>query len=109
MLPDMGRTQEYDLILNQPTDKDGHVAEIQAGSVDWASSDPAVAEIFEDENDEKKATVKARGVGSYTISASADADLGDGVKMITGQDTGKVVAGEAVNVGFTAGPVREQV
>lgn len=73
----------------------------------YKSSDESVASVVP-ASDGMSALVVAQGVGTYTVSVSADADLGDGVKLIVGQDSGEVILGEAVSVGFTVGSVEEQ-
>ena len=67
------------------------------GDVTWASSDDATATVLVDGADSMAAVVSATGpVGQAQITATADADLGAGVReLITIMDV-SVVAGEAV-------------
>ena len=77
-------------------DASNNPAEVD-GDVEWASSDTSVASVQIDPDDTTKALVVGHAkIGSAQISATADADLGEGVReLITLMDVG-VVAGEAV-------------
>ena len=68
------------------------------GAVTWGSSDSTVVSVTVDSTDSTKATVGAVGpVGQVQVTASADADLGQGVRtLVTPMDV-TVVAGEAVS------------
>jgi hypothetical protein len=67
------------------------------GVVTWASSNEEIASVDVDQTDTSNAVVVAAGtIGLAQISATADADLGEGVReLITLMDV-EVVAGEAV-------------
>lgn len=103
--PTITTTQQFRLTPNI-TDSRGKPAPVDGVPV-WAGSNEAVALVVPDANG-LSALVVAQGVGDYSISMSADADLGVGVTTITGQDTGTVTQGAAVAIGFTVGPVEEQ-
>lgn len=73
----------------------------------YASSNEAAASVVA-APDGLSATVVAHGVGDYTVSMNADADLGPGIRTIVAQDTGSVTLGEAATASFNVGPVVEQ-
>jgi hypothetical protein len=77
-------------------DAGGNAAAVD-GEVDWASSNEAIATVAVDADDSTKVIVAAGGtLGQVQITATADADLGAGVRsLITVADI-EVVAGEAV-------------
>lgn len=102
--PTMTATQQFTITPNV-TDRKGHPADVQDPV--YQSSNEAVATVVASP-DGKSAAVIAQGPGNYTISFLADGDLGEGVKTISGSDSGTVTLGEAVNVGLPAGPVTEQ-
>jgi nitrogenase molybdenum-iron protein alpha/beta subunit len=76
------------------------------GDVAWSTSDATIARVVADTGDTTNASVEAQGkVGQCQVTASADADLGTGVReLITLMDL-TVVAGEAV--AGTISPVGE--
>ena len=81
----------------------GNPAKID-GAPAWAVSDPAILSIAPDPDDAKKAVVIAAGpIGTAQVSVSVDADLGPGVRTLTGTLDIEVQAAEAVNVGIVAG------
>lgn len=105
--PTMTVTQQFTLTLN-PTDKKGKPAPVDpTDPPTWGSSNDAVAQVVP-AADGLSALVVAQGVGDYTISVSADADLSANISLIIGSDTGTVTAGQATSVGLVAGPVEEQ-
>lgn len=72
------------------------------GKPAWTVSNPEILDLSVSE-DGLTATVTAKGpVGSCQLNVTADADLGEGVKSIVGQQQVDVVAGEAavVNISF---------
>jgi|SRR5215831_16476728 len=77
-------------------DAGGNPARVD-GEVEWASSDPAVVTIQPDTQDTSKCGIASTdNVGTAQVTATADADLGSGVReLITILDV-TVVAGEAV-------------
>lgn len=71
-----------------PTNRRGQPAKVQEGSVEYSSPDPSVV-VEEDPTDETKfkVTTSADEITeskTVDVSVSADADLGDGIKTITG-------------------------
>jgi hypothetical protein len=68
------------------------------GDVTWESSDNAIAMVIPNTDDSFEATVRpGTEIGQVQISATADADLGEGVReLITLMDV-SVVSGEAVS------------
>lgn len=91
-----------------PTNSLGNTAQVEAGTVDYSSSDPAIAEVVEDPADETKFTVVAKGAGVATITFTADADLGEGVVTISGELGVDVHEAGATRFGLTLGEVTEQ-
>jgi hypothetical protein len=77
-------------------DAGGNAAQVD-GDVEWASSDTSVVTVQVDADDTTQAVIATRDkIGSAQITATADADLGEGVReLITLFDVG-AVAGEAV-------------
>lgn len=77
-------------------DAKGNPAAID-GLVSWASSDPSVATVDTDPTDSTIVTVTPVGpVGQVQITATADADLGAGVKSLVTTADVTIAAGEAV-------------
>ena len=106
-------TQQTSITFGQPLDKKGKPAKVQPGSVTFSIDQPDAATVTQDANDPFTATVVAGNPtadGSpATITISADADLGEGVKTITGLEPLIVTSGEAVGFGnATIGPITEQ-
>ena len=68
------------------------------GDVAWASSDDTIAAVFVSSTDSQDAVIRTIGpVGQVQITATADADLGAGVRnIITPMDV-TIVAGEAMS------------
>lgn len=78
------------------TDKHGNPAQVD-GEVTWDSSNPDTVDVVVDTNDSTIATVRAQGaVGNVQVTATADADLGEGTREIVTTMDVTVVAGEAV-------------
>jgi hypothetical protein len=76
-------------------DAAGNPAEID-DEVEWAVSDEAIATIEVDPQDSSVVTVTPEGLGIAQVTATVDADLGDGVReLITIADI-EIVAGEAM-------------
>ena len=68
-----------------PTDTEGEIV--------WQSSNPAIATVAADEEDDTKAVITAGPVaGSVVVSATADADLGEGVSPVSASLPVEVVA-----------------
>jgi hypothetical protein len=78
-------------------DAAGNPAKID-GEVAWASSDDTLAAVFVSSNDSTEAIIRPIGpIGQVQITATADADLGAGVRnLVTPMDI-TIVAGEAMS------------
>ena len=98
-------SQEVDLAI-QPLDKRGKPAQVD-GTPAWSSSDAAKATVAP-AADGLSCVAKALDNGTVQISVSADADLGDGVRTLTGTLDLEIVSGEAVTLSVIAGAPREQ-
>ncbi len=81
--------------------KKGHDAKVD-GTPTWSVSNPAVLGLAVGA-DGLSATVTAAGLGDCQVSMSADADLGPGVRPITGTLDVTVVAAEADTAEIVAG------
>lgn len=80
----------------------GNPAEVQDPK--FSSSDESIITVVADPNDPTSAVVTAVGpLGSAQVSATADADLGEGVTEITAVDTVEVKAAQATTLGLTFG------
>jgi hypothetical protein len=77
-------------------DSKGNPAQVD-GNVTWDTSDPNLATVDTNAGDSTQAVVTPLGsVGQVQITATADADLGSGVReLITTMDV-EIVAGEAI-------------
>lgn len=78
-------------------DAKGHPATVD-GEVEWSSSDESIVHVEVDPADSTRATVVGVGdnVGIAQVTATADADLGQGVRQILTTSDVEVVAGEAI-------------
>lgn len=86
-----GRAKTVSLVIN---DKMGNAAKVD-GVPSWSSSDEAVVTVTP-EADGMSATIVSLGAtGTAQVSVSADADLGEGVRTLTGSAMIDVIAGEA--------------
>lgn len=92
----------------QTVNKKGRPAPIQTGSIEYSSSNEAVATVTEDPNDETKFAIKAVGAGTTQINYSADADLGEGVVPISGFTDVEVTPAQATGFNVTFGEPQEQ-
>lgn len=97
---DMAYTLAVDMQVHAQVsyvDAGGNPAKVD-GDVRWNSSDDSIATVTVDSADSAKALVRTAGkVGQVQITATADADLGEGVRpLVTPMDV-EVVAGEAVS------------
>jgi hypothetical protein len=86
--------------------KRGKPAQVDGVPV-WSSSDPAKVEAVASD-DGLSCVAKALNNGTVQIGVSADADLGDGVRTLTGTFDLEIVSGEAVTLCVIAGAPREQ-
>jgi hypothetical protein len=77
-------------------DSKGNPAQVD-GDVSWDTSDASIATVESNAGDSTQATVTPVGpIGQVQITATADADLGSGVReIITTMDV-DIVAGEAI-------------
>jgi hypothetical protein len=77
-------------------DSKGNPAEVDS-DVTWDTSDPEIATVEIDTGDSTMAKVVPSGkVGQVQVTATADADLGEGVReLVTTMDV-EIIAGEAV-------------
>lgn len=86
------------------TDAEGNPATVQ-GAPTWESSDTNVATVTpaDDGLSAVISSVEGGALGSATVTVRADADLGDGVKEITGEILVDVIASDATGVVLTPG------
>jgi hypothetical protein len=82
------------------TDREGNPAQVQ--NVTWATSDPTVITI-EPASDNLSAVAVSHRVGEATILVQADADLGEGVKTLSGSHSISVQAGQAASITVVPG------
>lgn len=68
-------------------DDKGKKRNVEKGTVEWESSDPTVATVEEDPENEFQGKVTTLAAGTTEIRYKADADVGEGVEHITGFDT----------------------
>jgi hypothetical protein len=102
-------TQMVSGTIGQPVDAKGYSAAVQTGSVVFTSSDETVATVAQDPTNEYGFTVTAQKPGVAQITATADADLGEGVSNITGFFGVEVTGGAAIGFGNpTFGNITEQ-
>jgi len=87
-------------------DADGNPAKVD-GAVAWSSSDAAVGSVLVDTTDSTRAWVDSLAVGDYQINATADADLGSGVRELVTFFAVTAVGAEAV--AGTISPVGEPI
>jgi hypothetical protein len=98
-------TQKFSISV-QPVDAKGNPAVVD-GAATFESSNPAAIEVTP--TGDLTADVRAVGVvGSGQVSVSVDADLGEGVRTISGVLDVEVQPGEAVALTINTGPVEEQ-
>ncbi len=108
---EMSATQQVHVEYGAPIDKKGNPAKVQ--NVVWASSDESVVTVLveDPEGNPFRALVKsATTLGVSEVTCTADADLGEGVKPISGEPIGfHTIAGEATALGApTVGTPEEQ-
>jgi hypothetical protein len=79
----------------QWVDAYGNPAPVQ-GDTAWASSDPTIAEVTVGTGNSLVATIHSLGpIGNVSVQATADADMGEGVKAITAALDVTVIGGQA--------------
>lgn len=98
-------TQQCALSVS-PVTRKGNPAQVQNPT--WSSSDDAVVTVDVDSTDSLKAKVVAEAPGTAQVNFSADADLGDGVRLLSAVLDVTVVPGEAVTVTIATGTPEEQ-
>jgi hypothetical protein len=88
-------------------DAKGNPAQVEG--VTFTSSDPAILTVEVDPGDETIAVVKAMGpTGNGQVTVTADADLGEGIKHLTGILDVTIMAAEAVSLSVAAGVPEDQ-
>lgn len=87
----------------RPIDSNGDPAPIEAGSAVFNSTEPEVMRIELIPEEPESCWIYSGVTGVATIEYSADADLGEGVKTITGSSNGEVIPREAVGFGVAFG------
>jgi len=86
----------------EPKTAAGNPARVD-GVPTWQSSDPAIIDVVV-AADGLSAVAKTVGpLGTAQVSVTADADLGEGIRAITGTLDIEVKAAEAVSLGIVAG------
>jgi hypothetical protein len=85
-----------------PVSAAGNPAPVEGPPV-WSVSDPTVGAVTVAADGLSAKFVTTGKLGLCQVNVSADADLGPGVKTITGVLEVEVVASEAANLGVTAG------
>ena len=100
----MNTVQQF-LVTIQPVDKKGNPAQVEG--LEWMTSN-SDAVALEPSEDGLSCLVKAVGIpANATVQVNADADLGDGVQLLTGTIDIEIVAAPAVNIVLTPGPVED--
>lgn len=101
----MTSTQQC-LLTMQPLDAKGNPAKVD-GVPEWQVTNPAVCSI-EPAPDGLTAMCKATDLGDTQVNCTADADLGEGTRPITGLIDVSIRPAEAVSIGIIAGTPEEQ-
>lgn len=86
------------VVTATPRTRKGHPAQIEPGSATWESSDPAVASVTPDPNNELSATVTGEDGTeneSVVITLRADGRAGEGERPVIGTLSLVVTAGDA--------------
>jgi hypothetical protein len=92
----------------KPKDSKGNATTVQAGSVNYDSTDANVCTVVKDPDDETKFTVTAGAPGVAQVNFTADADLGEGVVQVSGSLAVEVTAGQATTLGVELGEPVDQ-
>ena len=86
-------------------DADGQPAKVD-GKTTWTSSDPAKATVTAGTGNSQIATLVSLGpTGNVQIQASADADMGDGMKPVTSVMDITIIGGEAESGNIDMQPI----
>jgi hypothetical protein len=88
-------------------DKRGNSARLDGAPV-WVSSDPTLLTITAEADGMSATGVAVGPLGKLTVSVTADADLGEGVRELTGVLDVEVVGAEAGSFAITADKPTEQ-
>lgn len=86
----------------QPVTASGNPAVVD-GVPEWAASDPAVVALIVAADGLSADATTVGPVGASQVSVSADADLGSGIRTISGVLDVQVVAAEAASLAFQVG------
>lgn len=92
-------------------DSGGNAARVD-GEIEWTTSNDQIAQLVVDEQDSSMCRILAvNDTGDVQVTATADADMGDGIREIITLLDLTVVAGEAIagtiNVTGTPEPIAE--
>lgn len=91
----------------QPVDRLGNAAKVEAGTAKFTSSNEEVFVVERDPNLELVFKIVPKGPGVAQLDYSADADLGEGVKLISGFTGIEVIPAEATGFGIKFGEPEE--
>lgn len=93
-------TKSIKFSFGAPVDAKGNAAQVEDGSVSLSSDNTDIATVEPDPDNAYGGIATLTGkAGVAKLNISADADLGEGVKSITGFTALEVQAGEAVGFG----------
>jgi hypothetical protein len=87
-------------------DAKGNPAEVE--DVAFSSSDESVLTVTAEADDPTQGLAVAVAIGTAQVKVTADADIGEGVKTLTGLLDVEVVAAEAVSLSVAAGTPEDQ-
>lgn len=93
--------QKVELSIS-PTSAAGNPAPVD-GSPVWTSSDETVLTVTASEDGLSAVAVTTGKLGKAQVNVSADADMGEGVKTVTGVLEVEVRVSEAVSLAVTSG------
>lgn len=96
------RSNEKVPLSIQPVDAKGNPAPID-GKAQWISSDETIVKLQIADDGLTCVAIAAERLGNARITVNADADLGDGIKTISGTFDIEVKAGEAVALNINSG------
>lgn len=102
------QVKTYATVSVQWKDAGGNIVKVD-GPTKWESTDPTVLEVTVATGNAQIANLYAPGpVGNASVHATADADLGEGVKAVTATLDVTVVSGEAVGgeITFSQSPAQ---
>lgn len=98
-------SQQFSISV-QPVDAKGNAAVVD-GPATFESSSPDILSV-EPTGDLTALVVAVGPLGSAQIAVTVDADLGEGVRSVSGTLDVEVKGGEAVSLNISTGPVEEQ-